>query len=155
VNDLCVVRRGKVLYPGPLGAGSTVELDLGTAPWQRPGGNPALPVPGRQEGTLFGQGVQGQFVPADETDQANAEARTAMARAAMGASLTGLLGSGTTGQARVLARHGLDLSRQAREGRTLVMGWCDGDPLGGLPAWKAIRSAAVVVRRVLPAEEGK
>jgi hypothetical protein len=152
VNDLCIVRGGRVMFPGNLAPGSAVEVDLAKGPWLRLGGNPTLPNPFQQDLGFF---KGSQFVPADDTEAANAAAREAMARAAMGASLAGLGGTGPTGETRVLGRHGLDLSRQAKEGRTLVMGWCDGDPLGGLPAWKAIRSAAVVVRRVLPAEEGK
>jgi hypothetical protein len=82
-------------------------------------------------------------------------ARIRMARAALGVSLSGLSPTSFRGRERSLGRQGLDLSRPVLEGRILVMGWCDGDPVGALPPGRNLRSTVVVVRRVLPAEEGR
>jgi hypothetical protein len=161
VHDLCIVRGRKVCYPGELAAGGRLDVPLEGKGWQNLGGGPLLPDPFDQGSGMFSEsgygpsGGSGQFVPADESERENAGARERMARAAMGATLSGILSPPASGRTRVLARQGLDLSAQALEGRILVMGWCEGDPLGGLPAWRDLRSSAVVVRRLLPAEEGK
>jgi hypothetical protein len=163
IRDLCLVRenvvRGcDVTFPGDLAPGARIEVPLPPAGkiWQRLGAHAVLPDPFDQNGGLFArQGGAGPFVPADDTDRANAEARERMARAAMGAALAGLFRQGATASTRILARQGLDLSAGVSDGRILVMGWCDGDPLGGLPTSRNVRSSVVVVRRLLPAEEGK
>jgi hypothetical protein len=166
VRDLCVVADGRVRFLGDLAPGGAVEVDLGKDKGDPVGNDPRLPGPqveGRgffgghdQWRGRFGRDGADLFVPRDGTDQAAAEARILMARASMGVSLGRLASEAPfQGQTRSLARQGLDLSRAVREGRVLVMGWCDGDPLGILPPGRNMKSSVVVVRRVLPAEEAK
>jgi hypothetical protein len=171
VHDLCIVRQNAsglraVHLHGELLAGGKIDVPLppeGARQWQTLGPGGSLPDPFEQSAGLFGQAGYGpfgrsggsQFVPVDDTDEQNAAARQRMAHAAMGASLGALYARGATWKTRILARQGLDVSGGVAEGRILVMGWCDADPLGGLPTSRNNRSSVVVVRRLLPAEEGK
>ena len=147
---------------GDVAPGGTVQANLDGPRSAAVGTSSLFPEPFQQAGGLFNQswGPWGsgsdQFAPVDGTEEADEEARTRMAHAAMGASLAGLSPGGEGGgRARILGRHGLDVSRLVLDGRVLVMGWCDEDPLGNLPAWRNVRSTAAVVRRLLPAEEAR
>ncbi len=167
IRDLCVVQEGGVHFPGDLEPGAALDVDLADrarVQWKTAFSDPRLPdafgsnggfFVQDQYGGRFGRGGNDQFVPAGPTEAEDGAARVLMARAAMGVSLAGLSAGGVRGQSRALGRQGLDLSRPVREGRTLVMGWCDGDPAGVLPPGRNMRSSVVVVRRVLPEEEGK
>jgi hypothetical protein len=165
VRDLCIVEGDRAFFPGDLAPGAAAEVDLASVKWARFAGDARLPDPFTQGGGgffsqdqyggRFGRGGGEQFVPLGPTEAADQAARVLMARAAMGVSLAGLSPTGFRGQVRALGRQGLDLSRPILEGRLLVMGWCDGDPVGALPPGRNLRSSVVVVRRVLPAEEGK
>jgi len=158
VRDLCYVgpleggvHRTRKL--GDLEPGGAIEVDVGKAE-SFPLTDPFQDA----QGLFAGSGVLGDdpFVPRDSTEEAEASARTAVARALLGASVGGLRADGESRTTRLLARHGLDLTRAVREGRPLVMGWCDGDPIGGmLLDGGSVRSTVVVVRRLLPAKEAR
>ncbi len=175
VRDLVLVEGDRARFLGDLEPGGRTEADLAAPGWTAlSAGDDRLPSPygpgglftgrgGQWRGTgppiYFGSGEDG-FVPPDDSEAAKAEARRGIARAAMGASLTGRTAAGTPvtdRQIRVLARQGIDLSRQVGEGRPVLLGWCEADPLGGLPGGAEAESTVVVVRRVLPmpgSEEG-
>jgi hypothetical protein len=159
VRDLVVVwdrfgsGKARAHSVGDLERNGAIDVDLDAGTWVPPAETGVLPDPFHDGAGLFSGGGPEQFVPSDETEDENDRARTRMARAAMGASLGEAVAFGAPTRAtRPLTRHGLDLSRQLREGRILVLGWCEGDPLGNLPVWRVARSTAVVVRRVVPAE---
>jgi hypothetical protein len=167
VRDLCLVDLGPDGDPrasavGDLDPGATVEVDPATATRVAIGGDTRLPDPFESGGGLFSRSFGGwgsdedAFVPRGETEEALDAARAAVGRAILGASLAGVRGSGEPRQARLLARHGIDLSRAVREGRPVLLGWCHGDPVPGLlPDPGSLRSTVTVVRRVLPAEEAR
>jgi hypothetical protein len=168
VRDLCILRSDakgtRAFFPGDLAPGASTEVDLAAARWIPAVPDLRLTDPFSQGAGFFFRdpwrgrfartGFGDQFVPRDASEEASAEARERMARAAQGVTLAGLFPSGSRGLSRGLGRQGLDLSRALREGRIVVAGWCDGDPLGALPPGRNMRSTVVVVRRVLPAEEG-
>jgi len=162
LRDLVVVRAGpdgraQFRSLGNLEVNGTVEADLGPGSWS-PLSSP-LVDPFNDAAGLFSRGGGpfaggAQFAPADDTEAADTDARERMARAALGASVADLFNPGNRRSGRTLARHGIDLSGPVREGRILLAGWCDGDPLGNLPSWRNVKSTAVVVRRLIPAEGG-
>jgi hypothetical protein len=154
--------RARLSEIGGLRPGERTERDLaGVDRWPVLEPEGRLPDPCRSGRGLFGGSRQwgggdlDQFTPADAGEEAAADARTAIARAGMAASLASLFPGGSPGPApgRDLARKGIDLSPALEEGRILVLAWCDGDPLGTLPAWDSVRSTAAVVRRLVTAEE--
>jgi hypothetical protein len=161
VRDLVVIDGERMAFPGDLEPDGKTVLDLDGAGWTRVASEARLVDPRAGEGLFTGttnawQRGGTQFVPAEKSDEEDAAVRTRLARAIQGASVGAMLAesaAGTSGKTRMLARHGLDLSLAVRDGRVLVMGWCDSDPLGTLPAAKTVLSTAVVVRRLLPAEE--
>lgn len=157
VHEVHVVWGDRVAVLGEMAAGDRVEvpLDGAAASWRSVGGLATLPTPIGGQWSFFGDADA--FAPRGDGEEDFQAARVSMARAAAGASFASLLAEeGRTGSrmARVLARQGLDLSRQAVEGRPVVVGWCDGDPLGVLPFDGDVASSVVVVRRVLPHAEG-
>jgi hypothetical protein len=137
------VEGDRVRFPGDLAPGAAEEVDLAAGKGTLLGNDPRIPDPYTQadgffsqEGyNRFGRGSNDQFVPADASEEAAAAARTRMARAALGVSLAGISSTSARGQSRSLGRHG--------------------DPVGALPPGRNVRSTVVVVRRVLPAEEGR
>jgi hypothetical protein len=166
LRDAWVVHGRLARSLGNLEKDARVRVEIGQGPWIPLGSHPDLPNPygGTPGQPLFqggpysfgpGRGGADVFVPEGPDAGSEDRARAAVARAVMGASVAGMFGPDLTGPTRILGRHGLDLSRPLREGRILVMGWCDADPLGALPEWRKPRSTTVVVRRVLPAEEGR
>jgi hypothetical protein len=164
VRDLVVIDGDRMAFPGDLEPGGKVALDMAGQGWTRVASEARLADPLSGEGLFSGSSGVGwtrgngalQFVPADQSEGEAGAARARLARAIQGASVGGLLSGGasaTSGKSRMLSRHGIDLSQSVREGRPLVMGWCDSDPTGTLPAGRKVLSTAVVVRRLLPAEE--
>ena len=167
VRDLWAVEPGSggtytARQLGHLDAGGTAEFPLARMAGGVVGQSGELPDPFQDANGLFvrnaggwGEGADA-FVPADGSAAAQESAREAAARALLGASVGGLRSRAESRAVRFVARQGLDLSRGVREGRVLLMGWCDGDPVGDLlPDDGDLRSAVVVVRRLLPAEEAR
>ena len=166
VRDLWAVEPGSggTFTARPLGdleAGATAEFTLARIQGSVVGQTPGLPDPFQDGAGLYnrnsgGWGDGDAFVPQDSTAAAQGRAREAVARALLGASVGGLKARAETRAVRSVARQGLDVSRGVREGRVLLMGWCDGDPVGDLlPDDGDLRSTVVAVRRLLPAEEAK
>jgi hypothetical protein len=147
---------------GEIEPGATAEFVLARVQGGVVGQVPDLPDPfgdhdglySRTSGAWGGDGDA--FVPTDNSSAAQERARQAVGRALLGASVGGLRSRSESRAARGVCRQGLDLSRGVREGRVLLMGWCDGDPVGGLlPDDGDLRSTVVAVRRLLPAEEAR
>ena len=151
VHDLQVAWGRSVTSLGDLAPGDHVELPLAAKGqgWSRLKASGFLPQPLGGGGGFFGG--EDDFVPRDGTPEAVEASRRAMSRAGAGATFTTLLArEGRTGGrlARALARQGIDLSRQALEGRPVLVCWCDADPLGILPEARDVDSTVVVVRSV-------
>ena len=147
---------------GDLEAGGTAEYALAQIPGSVVGQTSMLPDPFQDGGGLYSRntgawgGDGDAFVPTDSSTAAQERAREAVAKALLGASVGGLRSRAETRSVRSVARQGLDISRGVREGRVLLMGWCDGDPVGDLlPDDGDLRSTVVAVRRLLPAEEAR
>ncbi|HEU4394508.1 MAG TPA: hypothetical protein VFS92_03020, partial [Planctomycetota bacterium] len=146
---------------GDLEAGATAEYTLARIPGSVVGQTPGLPDPFQDAAGLYSRNTAGwgdgdAFVPQGSSEAAQDRARAAVAKALLGASVGGLDSRAETRSVRSVARQGLDISRGVREGRVLLMGWCDGDPVGGLlPDDGDLKSTVVAVRRLLPAEEAR
>jgi hypothetical protein len=168
VRDVTFVEGNIAHRVGDVPPGGTAEIalpprraDAPDAAAPRTAGSPsvrAFPDPLANGGIFGGSDSQwSQATPPGADDAAVLDAqRKNLATMAMGATFAslGAGGPGARGAGRILRRQGVDLSPAVRDGRAVLLGWCDADPTGSLAVDADMDMEVVVVRRVL-APEGK